>query len=377
MKSDESIKRRRNSILAEVKTRGFDNVIFANEYIDQYPSNFIYVSGSWGVGEEHSALILDTDDRSTIVLPHWGATRVAESGRFDNVIPVKQEKGHHIKGVKEALERLYDANNVCFDLSTMSAQFAFQLTNALGMELKEELDISGNVFKLRSIKDEYEIEEIRKAINITEDAVVELASRTQPGISTIDLKKMMDTSMILRGAIGFSFESSVGFARGLRRPPGIIKQKDMLTLDVRCRVPSGYCSDMGRNIPVTLDSEVKEFLDLAVEAHNESIKSIRSGVIAGNVLEESNRINVECGFDPMVRSGHQIGLECHDYTMPFAPNFGPIDTDKKPLKAEMTLTYESPHNQADKGLRTHFEDVVLVTDGGHVLLNELPWDFLW
>jgi Xaa-Pro aminopeptidase len=134
---------------------------------------------------------------------------------------------------------------------------------------------------------------------------------------------------------------------------------------------------MGRNIPITLDSEVKEFLDLAVVAHKDSIKAIRSGMIAGKVLEESNRINVEYGFDPIVRCGHQIGLECHDYTMPFAPNFGPIETDKQPLKTGMTLTYEPPHNQADKGLRTHFEDIVLITDGGYVLLNELPWDFLW
>jgi len=377
MNNEESIKRRKDAILKEVITRGFDTVIFANEYIDQYPSNFIYVSGSWGIGREHTALILNTDGQSTLVIPHWGATRMAESGRFDNVLPVKQEKGHHINGVKEALERHYDANNVCFDLSTMSAQFAFQLTDALGIELKRELDISGYVFKLRSIKDEFEVEEIKKAVNITEDAVIELASESQSGMSTVDLKKKMDASMILHGAIGFSFESSVGFARGTRRPPGIIKHKDMLTLDVGCRVPSGYCSDMGRNIPITMDSEVKEFLDLAVVAHKDSIKSIRSGVIAGKVLEESNRINVEYGFDPMVRCGHQIGLECHDYTMPFAPNFGPIETDKQPLKAGMTLTYEPPHNQADKGLRTHFEDIVLITDGGHVLLNELPWDFLW
>jgi Xaa-Pro aminopeptidase len=82
-------------------------------------------------------------------------------------------------------------------------------------------------------------------------------------------------------------------------------------------VPSGYCSDMGRNIPLAPNPEVEDYLNRAVEAHKQSIKLIREGVLGSDVLEGSNKINTEYGFDPMVRCGHQIGLECHDYTMPF------------------------------------------------------------
>jgi Xaa-Pro aminopeptidase len=376
MNSKESIKRRVGSILAEVEARGFDTVVFVNEIIGQNPSNFIYVSGSWGYGEEHTALILSRD-KSTVILPHWGAPRMQERALYDHVIPIKQEKGHHIRAIKEALERYHDAKRVCFDLSTMSAQFTLQLMKALRTELTDKLDISDHVFKLRAIKDEYEIGEIRKAIKITEKAVVELASNTRPRLSTVELKKRMDASMIANGAIEFSFESTVNFASGSPRPPGPIKHGDMLTVDVGCRIPSGYCSDMGRNIPLTPSPEVKDFLDRAVEAHKQSIKLIREGVLASDVLEGSNRINAEYGFDPMVRCGHQIGLECHDYTMPFGPNFGSVEEDKQPLREGMTLTYEPPHDEARKRLRTHFEDIVLVTKGEPTILNELAWDFLW
>jgi len=376
MNSKESIKRRVDSILAEVEARGFDTVVFVNEVIGQNPSNFIYVSGSWGYGEEHTALILSRD-KSTVILPHWGAPRMQERALYDHVIPIKQEKGHHIRAIKEALERYHDAKRVCFDLSTMSAQFTLQLMKALRIELTDKLDISDHVFKLRAIKDEYEIGEIRKAIKITEKAVVELASNTRPRLSTVELKKRMDASMIANGAIEFSFESTVNFASGSPRPPGPIKHGDMLTVDVGCRIPSGYCSDMGRNIPLTPSPEVKDFLDRAVEAHKQSIKLIREGVLASDVLEGSNRINAEYGFDPMVRCGHQIGLECHDYTMPFGPNFGSVEEDKQPLREGMTLTYEPPHDEARKRLRTHFEDIVLVTKGEPTILNELAWDFLW
>ena len=376
MNSEESIKRRVDSILAEVEARGFDTVVFVNEIIGQNPSNFIYLSGSWGYGEEHTDLILSRE-KSTVILPHWGAPRMQERALYDHVIPIKQEKGHHIRAIKEALERYHDAKRVCFDLSTMSAQFTLQLMKALRTELTDKLDISDHVFKLRAIKDEYEISEIRKAIKITEKAVVELASNTRPGLSTVELKKRMDASMIANGAIEFSFESTVNFASGSPRPPGPIKHGDMLTVDVGCRIPSGYCSDMGRNIPLTPSPEVKDFLDRAVEAHKQSIKLIREGVLASDVLEGSNRINAEYGFDPMVRCGHQIGLECHDYTMPFGPNFGSVEEDKQPLREGMTLTYEPPHDEARKRLRTHFEDIVLVTKGEPTILNELAWDFLW
>lgn len=378
---EESIKRRIESILAEVKLRGFDTVVFVNEVIGQNPANFIYVSGSLGYGEEHSGLIFDLDGRSTIVMPHWGAPRMEERGLYDNVVSVRQEKGHHIKGIKEALQRHHDTKRVCFDLSTMSTQFAFQLMSALGFDLSKELDISDHIFKLRAIKDEYEIEEIKKAIKKTEEAVVELASKARPGMSTLGLKKTMDASMIEKGAVEFSFKSSVRFAlgplAGRARPPGIIKHRDMLAVDVGCRVDSGYCSDMGRNIPINPNSEIEEFLNRAVEAHREGIKLIREGVIAREVLEGSNKINAEYGFDPMPRCGHQIGLEVHEYTMPFAPNFGPIEEDEQPLREGMTLTYEPPHKDSKRNLRTHFEDIVLVTKAGPVILNGLAWDFLW
>lgn len=377
MNSEESIKRRIRSILSEVEKRGFDTAIFLNEVIGQNPANFIYVSGNWGYGEEHAALIFDTNGGSSVVMPHWGAPRMEETGLYEHVIPVKQEKSHNIKGIKEALERYHNAKSICFDFSTVSAQFILRLTEALDVKFSGELDISDHVFKQRAIKDDYEIDEIRKAIRITEEAVVELASNARPGVNSSYLKKRMDASMIEKGAVEFSFESTVSFGRGPPRPPGMIKHGDMLTLDVGCRVPSGYCSDMGRNVPVTLDTEVKEYLNRAVEAHKEGIKLIRDGVIAGDVLAGSNKINAEYGFDPMVRCGHQIGLDVHDYTMPFAPNFGSIDEDRMPLREGMTLTYEPPHSIFKRGLRTHFEDVVLVTKGDPIIVNELPWDFMW
>lgn len=134
---------------------------------------------------------------------------------------------------------------------------------------------------------------------------------------------------------------------------------------------------MGRTWPISMDSDVRDFLYSVVAANAEGVKYIRDGVTGNEVLARANEINADYGFEPMVRCGHQIGLDCHDYMMPCAPSFGPIEIDAQPLKAGMTLTFEPPHTDARLGMRSHLEDVVLVTKGDPVILNEMPWDILW
>jgi Xaa-Pro aminopeptidase len=83
------------------------------------------------------------------------------------------------------------------------------------------------------------------------------------------------------------------------------------------------------------------------------------------------------GFESTPRCGHQIGLDVHDYTMPYATNFGSIETDALPLKAGMTLTYEPIRVDPKLGMRSHVEDIVLVTKGDPVVLNRMPWDVVF
>ena len=95
------------------------------------------------------------------------------------------------------------------------------------------------------------------------------------------------------------------------------------------------------------------------------------------MLRKANKINEELGFDPALRCGHQVGLDVHDYTMPFATNFGAIEQDAQPLRAGMTVTYEPTRVDSRLGIRSHIEDIVLVTKGEPGLLNQMPWNSNW
>ena len=58
MNQTDSLKRRRDSILKEAESRGFEAVVFFNEMIRMNTSNFAYVL-PMGLGDEHQTFILD------------------------------------------------------------------------------------------------------------------------------------------------------------------------------------------------------------------------------------------------------------------------------------------------------------------------------
>ncbi len=373
MDQKESLKRRRESILREAERRGFEAVVFFNEVVGQNPSNTVYVL-PMALGDEHQTYVMDTGGDTTLVTPHWGAPRIEASGKFSKVIAIKQEKGHHIAGTREALKP-YSPEKICFDLSTVCAQMAYRMTEELGVPVTPERDISDHVFKLRSIKDEYEVAEMRRAIEITEAGVQIMIEETSPGRSVEDLKRELDANLIELGAYEYSFESSIGFIK--QNKTAYLKHGDALSVDVGVKLKTGYCSDMGRNWHVTWEKETEDYMDRAMQAQIMGIKNIREGATGNGVLEKANMINRELGFQPTPRTGHQVGLDVHDYTMPYAPSFGPIETDNQPLKAGMTLTYEPGRRDAENGYRGHIEDIVLVTRNEAVCLNEMPYRVSW
>ncbi len=215
MNQNESITRRRRELLKEVERRGFETIVLLNEVVNQNPCNFIYLCPD-GVGDEHQSLVLSVNGEVTLVCPHWGAKAAEESGKYTRVVAVRQEKGHHMRGTQVALTG-HNPDRICFDLSTMSSQFAYALSDTLHTRIDPKRDLSDHIFTMRSIKDDYEVSEIRRAISITENAVYELIQGAVPGADTWRLKNRLDARLIELGALDHSFDSTVSFSIGPSR----------------------------------------------------------------------------------------------------------------------------------------------------------------
>ncbi len=216
LNQEESLARRRKELLREVERRGFETIVLLNEVVNQNPGNFVYLCPD-GIGDEHQSLVLGVNGDVTLVCPHWGAKAAEESGKYSKVVAVRQEKGHHMRGTQVALTG-YNPDRVCFDLSTMSSQFAYALADTLHIKIDPKRDLSDHIFTMRSIKDDYEVSEMRRAVNITENAVYELIQGAIPGADTWKLKKRLDARLIELGALDHSFDSTLSFCRGPRRP---------------------------------------------------------------------------------------------------------------------------------------------------------------
>lgn len=387
MNAKESLKRRRKAFLNEMNNKDVDIGIFVSERFEGASSNFLYLAGeehtSTLYGRENNVLIFDKNGRSTAILPFWGVPEIEALGIYDHVVPIRQDIEEQAAEIWKSIKKFHTKGKIGLDLSTMSVRFAMLLKDRLDIELSEEIDIKEIVYSLRTIKDAYEVSETKKAVSITEDAIVDLATKTKFGRRLEDLKTSFQVMQTKKGAI-WSPPPYLMFTRGgnplksddltmFVRGQGIVKHGDLLGVDAGCSVKSGYNSDMCRMIPTTSDPKVKEFLDEAIAAHCEGEKLIRDGVLGSEVWSATEKISEQYGHGPTPRCGHQIGLCVHDDTS--GPNFGP--TDKKPLRKGMIMAYETLHTDAKNKITAYFEDDILVEENGPKILNDLPWNFLW
>jgi Xaa-Pro aminopeptidase len=193
---------------------------------------------------------------------------------------------------------------------------------------------------LRAIKDDREIESIKKAYEIIEKAILEALSVVKEGISELDLKAEISYRARRAGAETDSFEyivvfgekSSVPHAKtGLRK----LKSGDLILIDAGVKY-GGYCSDItrcfffGKN-----NDEISKYYRFLRQAQEIAIEALKEGIKLKNadhaVREFFQKLNLEKNFTHSL--GHGIGLEIHE-----SPYLSQKSTDI--LQAGMVFTIE-------------------------------------
>ena len=239
------------------------------------------------------------------------------------------------------------------------------------------------------IKSEKEIELLRAAGAITAGALDEISKHIKPGISTLELDKLIKKYIIDKGAIP-SFLNYDGFpasicasvnnvvVHGIPSESVVLKEGDIVSIDVGV-IYNGYNGDAARTFAVgEISSQKQKLIKVTEECFFEGIKKLAVGAKLGELSYAIQEHAEKNGFS-VVRElvGHGIGKKMHEE--PEVPNYG-LPTQGVRIKEGMCLAVEPMINMGQRqvlidtdgwGILTrdgkpsaHYENTVIVTANG-------------
>jgi len=272
-------------------------------------NNYMYLSGFTG----SSAVLVITANDEVLVTDF----RYVEQAQ-------KQAPSYRIV---ESKGSMFGALNEIFE-NTKIERLAFEdshMTVASFNENKKKLRINkwvplGGIFEeLRRIKDSDEIEIIRKAVKIADDAFKYILDLIKPGVAEVELGAELEYFMKKQGASGVSFESIIASGVRASMPHGVASEKrieygDVVTMDFGA-LYEGYCSDMTRTVFLGKPKEeLKKIYGIVLEAQKMGLENVISGRTGREIDFVVRQYIARAGFGDNFGHGlgHGVGLEIHE-----------------------------------------------------------------
>ena len=361
---------RREALRATAAERGLDAVL-VTELL-----NVRYLTGFTG---SNGALLLRTDSSPARPADVFGTDGryTTQAGTQVPDIELLVDRGTVAALVREAVRprsggqgagRIgYESHHLTVDgLRALESVLA----DAAGDTVPELTSVRRAVEALRAVKDDDEVDVLRRACAVADAALAELAveGALRPGRTELQVGRELDARMLAMGAEAPSFETIVATGANSaiphHRPDTTeLRAGDLLKLDFGATV-DGYHSDMTRTIvlgePAPWQREVYELV-AAAQAAGRAALAVGADVVA--VDAAARDVIAAAGHAEHFPHGlgHGVGLEIHE-----APGIGPLGAGT--LAAGMAVTVEpGVYLPGHGGVR--IEDTLIVTDDEPELLT--------
>jgi Xaa-Pro dipeptidase len=221
---------------------------------------------------------------------------------------------------------------------------------------------------LRRIKSPDEIEVMRRAGTVTEQAFAEVLKKLRHGMTETEITAEVDLQLRSHGAIGPSFVTAMynsgpnlplelGHANTHRNKP--LLPPVALLFDFGAAF-EGYCYDYGRTVSFGEPSaEMTRTYNTIMSSQAAGIKALCAGAATCQDVDRAARaIVTDAGFGPHFRHrlGHGIGMDVHE--PPFL-----TEGDTTLLEEGMAFTIE-PSIMMPGGFSARVEDIIVARPGG-------------
>ena len=244
---------------------------------------------------------------------------------------------------------------------------------------------------LRSIKDPLEINQIKKAIDITEMGFRRILKFIKPGVWEYEIEAELLHEFISNRSKGFAYSPIIASGKNANilhyiKNNSQCRSGELILIDSAAEY-GNYCSDLTRTIPVSGRYSVRQkaiynaVLNVKKEAttllkpgnlwkeYHEEVGKIMTAELLKLGLIDKNDVKKQNPKYPAYKkyfmhgTSHHLGLDTHDYGLlsePFEPN--------------MVFTVEPGIYLPDEGFGIRIEDVVVVQESGDPinLMKNIP-----
>lgn len=321
------------------------------------PINRRYISGFTGSA---GAVIISQKDARFIT--DFRYTEQAEAEAF----------GFQIIEHKEAIEK--EINKQLNDIKATRVGFEKDYTTYSLYETYQKffdatlIPESGLIEELRMIKTKEELEIMKKAAQIADDAYDHIQSFIKPGVKEIEVANELEFFMRRRGATSSSFDTIVASGFRSAMPHGVASEKEiqsgeLVTLDYGA-LYHGYCSDITRTLAVgEVSEELRTIYDIVLEANMRGVNEIKPGMSGKEADAIARDYISERGYGDNFghSTGHGLGMEVHE-----APRLS--HRAKERLEPGMVVTVEPGIYVPGIG-GCRIEDDIVITEEGNERLT--------
>ena len=239
-------------------------------------------------------------------------------------------------------------------------------------ELKAELIPMGKqINSFRAVKEDWELERIRKAQAITDKAFSQVLERIRAGMTEKELQAELIYCLYKNGAEGLSFDPIVVSGPNTSLPHGVatdrvICEGDFVTMDFGVLL-DGYCSDMTRTVAVGFATEeMKTVYNTVLNAQLAGLAATRAGVTGAQIDDAARQVIKDAGYGDYFGHGygHSLGMQVHE-----SPNCNP--SGDVPMEPGMVCSAE-PGIYLPGKFGVRIEDLVFFTAEGHENITHSP-----